>query len=95
MDGVDEVLLVAPTSALLVWFGRWHQLQVAGVVALAGVEVGADAQRDVAGAHLALSTIARRPVNPVATFDTSGAGTMSPPSPPNPGVTPSAFLLGA
>jgi len=80
VDRVDEVLGVAgPAAAGLV--RPVAERARRRVVPLARVEVGADAQRDVAGAALAVVDDVRRAVKPEATAETSGGGTIRPPVP--------------
>src|SRR5690349_21302184 len=69
---------------LLVWFGRWHHAQVVASLRWPAWKSGPTPSVTWQPSHRALSTIWRRAVNPVATLDTSGGGTISPPAPPKP-----------
>src|SRR5678816_2776127 len=76
--------LAFAAQPLLDWFGRWHHEQVAASLRWPAWKSGPTPSVTWQPAHLVLSTIWRRPVNPVATLDTSGGGTISPPMPPKP-----------
>src|SRR3954447_10119047 len=70
--------------ALLDWFGRWQKLQLDESLRCPAWKSGPTPRLTWHALHFVLSTIARRPVNPVATFQTSGGGTIRPPLPANP-----------
>ena len=70
-----------PDHALLVWFGLWQKLQVAASLRWPAWKSGPTPSVTWQPSHLALATMARRPVKPVATFETSGGGTIRPPTP--------------
>ena len=74
--------LALADHALLVWLGRWHQLHVPASLRWPAWKSGPTPSETWHEPHLLLSTMARRPVKPVATIDTSGGGTISPPTPP-------------
>src|SRR5437762_2475149 len=76
--------LAFPAQALLVRIGRWHQLQLLESLRWPAWKSGPTPRVTWQLSHLELSTIARRPVNPVATFETSGGGTIRPPVPAKP-----------
>src|SRR3954470_5442471 len=66
---------------LLVWFGRWQKLQLVASLRWPAWKSGPTPSDTWQAAHFVLSTMARRPVKPDATFQTSSAGTMRPPLP--------------
>jgi hypothetical protein len=51
-----------PDQALLVWFGRWHQLHVPASLRWPAWKSGPTPSDTWQAPHLLLSTIARRPV---------------------------------
>src|SRR4051794_19975715 len=63
----------------LVLFGLWQNEQVAPSLRWPAWNVGVTPRPPWQLLHFAVSTIARRPVKPVATFHTFGAGTLRPP----------------
>src|SRR5437763_3867691 len=66
---------------LLLWFGLWQKLQLLESLRWPAWKSGPTPSETWQPLHLELSTMARRPVKPVATIQTSGAGTMRPPLP--------------
>src|SRR4051812_17848522 len=71
----------SPAQPLLVWFGLWQKLQVAASLRWPAWKSGPTPRVTWQAAHLKGATTARLAVNPVATVDTSKAGTIRPPLP--------------
>src|ERR1041384_2862577 len=76
--------LAFAAQPLLDWFGRWHHAHVVASLRWPAWKSGPTPSVAWQPAHLALSTIWRRGGNPVATFETSGGGTTTPPMPLEP-----------
>ena len=69
---------------LLLWFGLWQKLQLVASLRWPAWKSGPTPSETWQALHFSFATMVRRRVKPVATFQTSGAGTIRPPLPPLP-----------
>src|ERR1035437_9460998 len=78
---------------LLVLLTLWQKVQVCASLRCPAWNVGLTPRAAWQLLHFAVSVMRRRPVKPVATFQTFGAGTLRPPTPPTPPFTVAALTL--